>query len=101
MKILFVTDLHGNSENYQRVLELARERGVQAVINGGDMLPKDRDLHSGQRSSKHSLISPHQHRSSLIWLFYWPATSIVAGIRLIPGDSSFPFIRDKRIRTAR
>lgn len=45
MKILFVTDLHGCRRKYDRLPELAAAAGVQMVINGGDMLPKDCDLH--------------------------------------------------------
>lgn len=40
MKILYVTDLHGNTEKYNRLFEIAREKRVDIVINGGDMLPK-------------------------------------------------------------
>lgn len=41
MKFIFVTDLHGSIPRYEKVLEEARTLGVQAVVNGGDMLPKD------------------------------------------------------------
>ncbi len=44
MKILFVTDLHGRRWKYDRLLELAKRHGVAALVNGGDMLPKDGDL---------------------------------------------------------
>ena len=44
MRILFITDLHGNTRYYDRLCEVAREAEVHVVINGGDMLPKDRDL---------------------------------------------------------
>lgn len=44
MKILFVTDLHGSRWKYDRLLELAQRHSVQALINGGDMLPKEEDL---------------------------------------------------------
>ncbi len=44
MKILFTSDLHGNQQYYSRLPEAARGAGVDVVINGGDMLPKDRDL---------------------------------------------------------
>ncbi len=39
MRILYVTDLHGNEGKYERVLAAARARGVDAVVNGGDMYP--------------------------------------------------------------
>lgn len=41
MKILYVTDLHGDKNKYNRLFEVARERRVDMVINGGDMLSKD------------------------------------------------------------
>ncbi|MBI2981256.1 MAG: hypothetical protein HYY44_02980 [Deltaproteobacteria bacterium] len=44
MKILFVTDLHGSRWKYDRLLELAKHHRVTAVINGGDVLPKEGDL---------------------------------------------------------
>jgi len=44
MKILFTTDVHGNTHYYDELCKVARETDVNVVINGGDMLPKDRDL---------------------------------------------------------
>lgn len=44
MKILFVTDLHGSRWKYDKILALAKQHRVNAVINGGDMLPKTGDL---------------------------------------------------------
>jgi len=41
MRILYATDLHGNRAKYERVLQAALARGVDAVVNGGDMYPKD------------------------------------------------------------
>ena len=50
MKILYVTDIHGDHGKYWQVLEVAREHGVDAVVNGGDMLPKGSvNLHSAQK----------------------------------------------------
>jgi len=49
MKILYVTDLHGNVSKYQKVFELAKGHHVQAVVNGGDMLSMEDDLHRTQR----------------------------------------------------
>lgn len=39
MIIVYTSDLHGNKELYEELLELAEKRKVQAVIIGGDMLP--------------------------------------------------------------
>ena len=49
MKILYVTDLHGNEAKYWRAFEAAKERGARAVVNGGDMLSMEGDLHRSQR----------------------------------------------------
>ena len=45
MKVLYVTDLHGVKWKYEKILEVAKELHVNAVINGGDMLPKNNDLY--------------------------------------------------------
>lgn len=50
MRMLFVTDLHGDRAKYRRILSLAKEKRAYAVINGGDMLPKGGSLHFDQRS---------------------------------------------------
>jgi predicted phosphodiesterase len=49
LKILYVTDLHGNQAKYWRAFEAARANGAQAVVNGGDMLSMEDDLHRSQR----------------------------------------------------
>ncbi len=49
MKILFVTDLHGDQAKYQKVFEFAKKHNVQVVVNGGDMLSMEDDLHRTQR----------------------------------------------------
>jgi len=45
MKVLFVTDLHGCRWKYDRLPVLAEEAEATVVINAGDMLPNDCDLH--------------------------------------------------------
>ena len=49
MKIVYVTDIHGDQAKYWWVFEAAKEMGAQAVVNGGDMLPKEGDLHIMQK----------------------------------------------------
>jgi Icc-related predicted phosphoesterase len=46
MKVLFVTDLHGDKWKYDRLFEIAQDFKAHVVINGGDMLPKTGDLFS-------------------------------------------------------
>jgi len=41
MKLLYVTDIHGVKGKYERILEIAERHKVLAVINGGDILPKE------------------------------------------------------------
>lgn len=41
MKILYVTDLHGDIFKYNKIFQLAKNHVVDCVINGGDMLPHD------------------------------------------------------------
>ncbi len=43
MRALFVTDLHGCKQKYERLFEVAKDFQANIVINGGDMLPKDID----------------------------------------------------------
>ena len=49
MKILFATDLHGDEFKYHKLFELAKENNVDAVVNGGDMLSMEGDLHRTQK----------------------------------------------------
>lgn len=58
-KILFVTDLHGNIAKYRRVFRAAVKHGVAAVVNGGDMLALDGDLHGSQRDFVDRFLSPY------------------------------------------
>ena len=48
MKILYVTDLHGDKKKYSKILEVAIEKEIKVIVNGGDMLPKKCDRHSEQ-----------------------------------------------------
>lgn len=48
MKILYVTDLHGDKEKYRKALEFAIEKEISVIVNGGDMLPKLGERHLEQ-----------------------------------------------------
>lgn len=48
MKILYVTDLHGDKSKYMKLLEIASEKEISVIVNGGDMLPKQCDRHTEQ-----------------------------------------------------
>jgi Icc-related predicted phosphoesterase len=44
MRILYITDLHGDIYKYNQSHKVARKADVTMVINGGDMLPKSGSL---------------------------------------------------------
>lgn len=48
MKLLYVTDIHGDRNKYEKVLELAVAENIGLIVNGGDMLPKQCDRHTEQ-----------------------------------------------------
>ncbi len=48
MKVLYVTDLHGDENKYRKSLEIAVEKGISVIVNGGDMLPKLGERHLEQ-----------------------------------------------------
>lgn len=48
MKLLYITDLHGDKDKYEKILNIAEEKNIHLIINGGDMLPKQCDRHSEQ-----------------------------------------------------
>lgn len=71
MKVVFVTDLHGSVDKYRRVLANASRHGVAAVVNGGDMLPMDGDLHASQKEFVEGFLSGHfsdYAAAGLAWL---------------------------------
>ena len=48
LKILYVTDLHGDKNKYKKSLEIAIEKNIDVIVNGGDMLPKQCNRHMEQ-----------------------------------------------------
>lgn len=48
MKILYVTDLHGDKKKYKKMLQIAIDKDIKVIINGGDMLPKQCKRHKEQ-----------------------------------------------------
>lgn len=59
MRILYVTDLHGNIDKYNSIRKAAQEAFVDVVINGGDMLPKSGDLFVDQRDFITGFLDRH------------------------------------------
>lgn len=43
MRIIFVTDLHGDKQKYNELVRTAKNLSADMVINAGDMLPKQED----------------------------------------------------------
>lgn len=39
VKIIYATDLHGDGEKYEKVLETGKSKGIEAVVIGGDITP--------------------------------------------------------------
>lgn len=48
MKLLYSTDLHGDKNKYEKILELAIADNIKVIANGGDMLPKLGNRHKEQ-----------------------------------------------------
>src|SRR5262249_46370752 len=46
MKIVYASDIHGQTSHYDDLLELASRESVRAVVLGGDLLPPPRGLSS-------------------------------------------------------
>lgn len=40
MRFFYVTDLHGDTAKYEKILNIAIKEKVKLIVNGGDMLPK-------------------------------------------------------------
>jgi Icc-related predicted phosphoesterase len=48
-RFLYVTDLHGDPRAYAALPDLCDQHGVRIIVQGGDMLPKGRDMFAAQR----------------------------------------------------
>jgi Icc-related predicted phosphoesterase len=48
-RFLYVTDLHGDSRAYAVLPDLCASHGLRIIVQGGDMLPKGRDMFAVQR----------------------------------------------------
>ncbi|MCB4791828.1 MAG: metallophosphoesterase [Elusimicrobia bacterium] len=58
MKIIYTTDLHGNAWKYKQLVKAASEYKPDIVINGGDMLTNDNNLH---RQKEYILFNLSEH----------------------------------------
>ena len=76
MKIVYVTDLHGCKWKYEKTLIAAQDQGVNAVINGGDMYPKNIALEKQHNGTVvcHVNLPPHARNDERrIWIKYFKA----------------------------
>lgn len=48
MKMLYVTDMHGDKAKYEKTLDVALSQHIRLIVNGGDMLPKLGKRHEEQ-----------------------------------------------------
>lgn len=48
MKMLYVTDMHGDKAKYEKILDVALSQHIKLIVNGGDMLPKLGKRHEEQ-----------------------------------------------------
>ncbi|MEG0330507.1 MAG: metallophosphoesterase [Longicatena sp.] len=62
MKLLYVTDLHGDKDKYSKLLEVAVDSGIKLIANGGDMLPKQCDRHKEQPIFINEFLRDYFHK---------------------------------------
>lgn len=70
MKIIYTTDLHGDQRKYLLLFEAAKAYGADAVINGGDMLPKDKDTFNEQRDFIENFLNEYFDRYTSAGIHY-------------------------------
>lgn len=73
MKVLYVTDFHGDKWKYDRLFKVAESYKADMVINGGDMLPKTGNLFN-QREFITNFLEAHfsQFESEGIYYLCFP-----------------------------
>lgn len=79
MKILYVTDLHGDKNKYRKSLEIAMKQEIRVIVNGGDMLPKLGERHTEQPLFIKGFLSNYfsilqEHNITLHILICWGMT---------------------------
>lgn len=71
MKIIFTTDLHGEIWKYERLLRIACDFQTEAIINGGDMLPKTGDIHKEQKQFIAGYLKAHFEEFQKAGIYYF------------------------------
>ena len=62
MNALYITDLHGDIEKYEKILRVAEKQDIKYIINGGDMLPKHGDLFKDKYYFIHEYLPDYFNR---------------------------------------
>ena len=68
---IYVTDLHGWTNGYEQIFQIAQEEKIRAIINGGDMLPHARDLIFTQRLFIEEYLSDYFERLNACGISYY------------------------------
>lgn len=71
MKLLYITDLHGDTNKYEKILEIAVKDEIKVIVNGGDMLPKQCDRHSEQPKFIKEYLRDYFQRLQEIGIVYF------------------------------
>jgi len=70
-RFLYVTDLHGWTDGYEQISQIAQEEEITVVINGGDMLPHAKDLVFTQRLFIEEYLSSYFGRLDSYGISYY------------------------------
>ncbi len=70
MKILFVTDLHGDERKYELAYQIAEYEKVDAVINGGDMLPYCGNMYESESNFLYNYLQDHFRKYAEAGIYY-------------------------------
>jgi len=68
---LYVTDLHGWTNAYERIFQIAQEEEITVIINGGDVLPHAKDLIFTQRIFIEEYLSAYFERLNSYGISYY------------------------------
>jgi Icc-related predicted phosphoesterase len=71
LDFIFVTDLHGAKNGYNQILEIARDKKIGLVINGGDMLPKGDESLKRQKVFIKSFLNEHFRKFDEAGILYY------------------------------
>jgi len=86
VKTLFASDLHGNHYGYEHLFRIAQERGIDAVILGGDLTPKKLALRLKDKESKDGeIVSPGEIIPVRHLEKRGPANTYTAGLKVVDG----------------